>query len=157
MLKAFHKASDKTDAALVYMGEGALRKDIEQYIQEHNLKNVFISGFINQSAVSEFYSLADIYVLCSFSETWGLSTNEAMNFGLPVILSDAVGCAHDLVDGNGYIFKSNDLDDLSTKLLQLLTAGKEKFTEMQKKSFEIVDKYSYREIVNNLQQLETNN
>ena len=44
LLKAFHNVAEKTDSALVYMGEGALRKDIEQYIQEHNLKNVFILG-----------------------------------------------------------------------------------------------------------------
>jgi glycosyltransferase involved in cell wall biosynthesis len=61
------------------------------------------------------YRLANVFVLPSKSETWGLSVNEALASGIPVLVSDRCGCAADLVvDGvNGFIFKSNDLYSLA--------------------------------------------
>jgi glycosyltransferase involved in cell wall biosynthesis len=55
-------------------------------------------GFLNQSEISRAYVAADCLVLPSeASETWGLVVNEAMASGLPCIVSDACGCAEDLV------------------------------------------------------------
>jgi len=54
-------------------------------------------GFRNQSELPRFYDLADVFVLASVDEPWGLSINEVMNAGRPVIVSDQVGCHRDLV------------------------------------------------------------
>jgi len=56
------------------------------------------AGFLNQTELPAAYVAADVLVLPSESETWGLSVNEAMACGLPAIVSDAVGCAPDLID-----------------------------------------------------------
>ena len=56
-------------------------------------------GFQNQRALSRYYHSADLLVLPSVQgETWGLVVNEALHHGLPVVVSDAVGCAPDLVE-----------------------------------------------------------
>lgn len=55
------------------------------------------TGFLNQSEITKAYVAADCLVLPSKSETWGLVVNEAMASGLPCIVSDACGCADDLV------------------------------------------------------------
>ena len=54
-------------------------------------------GFRNQSEMPAFYDLCDLFVLPSHFEPWGLVINEAMNAGKPVIVSDCVGAAPDLV------------------------------------------------------------
>jgi len=118
LLKAF-KLLYTPNTHLVLMGEGPLRKEIEEYIIKNELSNVHLTGFINQSEISKYYSVANIFVMCSgVGETWGLSVNEAMNFGLPILISETCGSAHDLVENgiNGYVFKEGCIDELKSNL-----------------------------------------
>lgn len=145
LLMAYEKIK-KDEKALVFVGEGILRKDIEKYIKEKNLKNIYFAGFKNQTELSKYYALADILVLPSQEgETWGLVVNEAMCFGLPVIISDVVGCGSDLVkEGiNGYIFPVGDIDKLSQRLEDLIE-NPQKRMDFGEKSFEIIQNYSYQ-------------
>jgi glycosyltransferase involved in cell wall biosynthesis len=106
---------------LVLVGEGNLRDSMEAYIAEHKIDRVYFTGFVNQSELPKYYGLADVLVLCSETETWGLSVNEAMACGLPVIVSDTVGCADDLlVHGkNGFIFPKGDLAALEESMFNV--------------------------------------
>lgn len=104
--------------ALVMVGDGELRAEMEAYIQKNNLEYIYLTGFVNQSQISQYYAIGDIFVLCSESETWGLSANEAMNFHMPILLSDTVGSAPDLVkeQWNGATFKKGVIEDLAAKI-----------------------------------------
>jgi glycosyltransferase involved in cell wall biosynthesis len=138
--------------ALIYVGDGELRDEIEKFIQTNNLKNVFLVGFKNQTEISKYYAMSDIFVLPSdVGETWGLVVNEAMNFKLPVIVSDLVGCGRDLVKHgeNGYIFKTGDIKELA-KYLEELIINEEKRKSFGKKSFEIVIGYNYDKTVESI-------
>jgi glycosyltransferase involved in cell wall biosynthesis len=56
-------------------------------------------GFRNQTELSRYYHAADLVVLPSVqSETWGLVVNEALRHGVPCVVSEAVGCAPDLIE-----------------------------------------------------------
>ncbi|MFN2601737.1 MAG: glycosyltransferase family 4 protein [Gemmatimonadaceae bacterium] len=78
-------------------------------------------GFINQSALGEVYAAADVCVLSSTSETWGLVVNEALASGTPCIASDGVGCAPDLIARGvtGEIYPVADVSALSGALAQI--------------------------------------
>jgi glycosyltransferase involved in cell wall biosynthesis len=67
------------------------------------------------------YRVADVFVLPSRSETWGLSINEALACGTPVIVSDKCGASIDLVkeDENGLVFKSEDGQDLLRQMQKM--------------------------------------
>ena len=75
---------------------------------------VFFAPFQNQSAMPRVYAAADLLVLPSESETWGLVVNEAMCMGRPAIVSSRVGCAHDLVvpEETGLVFPAGSIDAL---------------------------------------------
>jgi len=122
LLHAFHIAQLK-NTVLVFVGDGPLKGDIEKYIADNIIKNVVLLGIKYPSEISEFYALADVFVLPSGpGETWGLVVNEAMNFGLPVIVSDMVGCGVDLVHhgDNGFVFPLGDIEYLSQYLSDLI-------------------------------------
>ena len=77
------------------------------------------AGFLNQTEISRAYVAADCLVLPSdHGETWGLGVNEALASGLPCLVSDACGCAEDLVDQE-FSFPMGDRNALAGKLAQL--------------------------------------
>jgi len=85
-----------------------------------------LAGVLNQGRIAEAYTGADVLALPSTwdgsdGETWGLAVNEAMNFGLPVVVSDQVGCAGDLVqDGRtGFVVPHDSTDALVGALVSL--------------------------------------
>ncbi len=80
-------------------------------------------GFQNQTALARLFGLVDLFVLPSRREPWGLVVNEAMSAGLPVVVSDEVGCRPDLVaDGvNGRVYAAGDVGALADALTQVLS------------------------------------
>jgi glycosyltransferase involved in cell wall biosynthesis len=80
------------------------------------------AGFLNQTEIPKAYVAADVLVLPSESETWGLAVNEAMACDLPVIVSEAVGCAPDLVEegATGFSYSNGDIALLARRLETLV-------------------------------------
>src|SRR5262249_878416 len=72
------------NAALVFIGDGPLRANLEQTVREQQLTDVVFAGFRNQCELAPIYAASDIFVLPARFETWGLVVNEAMLFDLPV-------------------------------------------------------------------------
>ena len=122
LMEAFNRLDNK-DYYLVMVGEGKLRSEMESFIQKNNLKNVQLTGFVNQGEIPAYYKVANVFVMCSgIGETWGLAVNEAMIFGTPILVSKTSGCSADLVkEGyNGFIFPEGDIEALKDRLLALL-------------------------------------
>jgi glycosyltransferase involved in cell wall biosynthesis len=109
------------------LGEGPLRPRLEELSRREAPGRVVWQGFVNQAAMPRRLAAADVFVMPSEDEPWGLSVNEAMAVGLPVICSDAVGCAADLVrpDLTGYSYPVGDVAALA-HCLEGLQADREK-------------------------------
>jgi glycosyltransferase involved in cell wall biosynthesis len=130
---------------LIYVGDGEMRGNLEEAVQKHQLKNVRFAGFRNQGELPAFYALADIFVLPSINETWGLVVNEAMNAGCAIITTDQVGSAADLVrsDHNGFTIKACDISALTNALAACL--AEERFRDMGMRSLEIIRGWGIQE------------
>src|SRR5450631_9953 len=123
LLSAFTAVRKVLPCWLVMVGDGELRAEVERRIRESGVENTILPGFLNQDELPMAYTAADIFVLPSgFNETWGLVVNEAMNFSLPIVVSDQVGCGKDLVkEGlNGFTFDHADEAQLVDRLMQLV-------------------------------------
>ena len=144
LLRAFNKLT-QPNVHLIFVGNGALENAMKQ--EAINNKQIHFLPFQNQSFMPAVYRLGDVYCLPSFSETWGLAVNEAMACSIAVLVSDKCGCAADLVKDsvNGYIFKSNNLQDLTEKL-ELIVSNKKHLPAMGKKSFELIQDWSFEAI-----------
>jgi glycosyltransferase involved in cell wall biosynthesis len=106
---------------VVFLGSGQLKNELERLAQESPPVKVFFPGFQNQTQLSRFYHAADLLILPSReNETWGLVVNEALHHGLPCVVSEAVGCAPDLIENGvtGMAFETNSSQSLASALQQ---------------------------------------
>jgi glycosyltransferase involved in cell wall biosynthesis len=106
----------RPDIGLLIVGEGPERKWLEK--QAKNLSQVFFLGFHDWNLLPRFYAAADLLVLPSKHEQWGLVVNEAMASGLPVIATRKVGAAQDLIiEGqSGYVVPENDAEAMASAI-----------------------------------------
>ncbi len=101
---------------LVFVGEGPLRAEIER--RGRPTTRVTLAGFRNQSELPRFYAAADVFALPSEHEVAPLVLNEAMCAALPLVVSDAVPSAPDMVEPgtNGAIYRCGDTEALASAL-----------------------------------------
>ena len=143
LLKAFGRLGME-DASLVFVGAGHLEPELRGQAEE--MPNVRFAPFQNQSQMPRTYAAANLFVLPSHGhgETWGLAVNEALCLGRPVIVSDHVGCAADLVEPgrNGLIFPAGNIDALVAALRDALSDRK-RLVRWGEEGRRIVARYSY--------------
>jgi glycosyltransferase involved in cell wall biosynthesis len=86
----------------------------EVYLKRIAKNNIKFIGEVDNNLLPDIYQKNDVFILPSISEPWGLVVEEALNNGLPVIVSDKVGCAEELIynDYNGIIFNSSEQNSL---------------------------------------------
>ena len=142
LLAAAFTMLNKQDVHLIIAGDGLNKMQLQKKYEDNI--NIHFLPFQNQSQMPLLYGLADVFVLPSLSETWGLVINEAMACAKAVLVSSGCGAAVDLVKSgdNGYIFKSNNLVDLHNKLLSLV-CDTEKVKEMGVRSGILIKKWNY--------------
>jgi glycosyltransferase involved in cell wall biosynthesis len=156
LLQAFSQLVSETDhdVHLLFVGDGPMRDELERHIHAEKLDHsVTLAGFVNQSQLPAYYAAADALVLPSGPmETWGLVVNEAMSAGLPVIVSDAVGCAPDLVEQerNGFVFPYRDTEALASRMNQLTHLSREERKAWGEHSREIIDDFSSEAVAESL-------
>jgi glycosyltransferase involved in cell wall biosynthesis len=125
LMKAFLELEDY-DLVLIMVGDGELGAEVRTLVQAHP-ERFRVLPFQNQSRMPVVYRLGDLLVLPSaYQETWGMAVNEALACGRPVLVSDRVGCAADLVKPgqSGEIFRAGDWENFKEKLEKALeTAG----------------------------------
>jgi glycosyltransferase involved in cell wall biosynthesis len=123
LLEAFESVVAECDnLELVVIGDGPLRSRVEEFADRYPGRVRFL-GRQKQQSVVAWMRASDFLVLPSEHEPWGLVVNEAMICGLPVIVSDACGCADDLVEPrrNGLLFPAGNASVLSMAMKDLTT------------------------------------
>lgn len=109
---------------LLLVGNGEQEKQLRASAADDD--RILFQPFRNQSEMPLVYRLGDVFVLPSKSETWGLAVNESMACCRPAIISDACGCAPELIlqGETGLVFNSTDADDLLKQMQYFNTTEK---------------------------------
>ena len=118
LIRAFGRVCRELDATLAVVGHGPMRPALERLVDELRLNDrVRLVGFLQPDALPTWYAMADLFVLPS-SETWGVVVIEALASGVPVILSNEVGCHPDvLLDRHlGEVVPAGDEEGLARAL-----------------------------------------
>lgn len=107
----------------LFVGEGADRKPIEQFVLDHKLKNVVLAGFVNQSSIGKYYASADVLVCASEYDPHPLVLPESGCFGLPAIVSDRLGCIGKTDTArpgvNALVYRWAEINELANCILKL--------------------------------------
>jgi glycosyltransferase involved in cell wall biosynthesis len=121
LVAAFNKfAANTPDAWLWMAGSGPEEAALKQMAVETG--RIRFLGFRNQSELPKLYAASDVFVLPSEDEPWGLVVNEVMAAGLPVVVTDDVGAAYDLVEAkdSGFVYPVGDINRLADVLRALV-------------------------------------
>ena len=119
LLRAIAQSGDAR-LVLVLAGDGPERERLDELARELGVRLV-LAGDRPWEQISELYAAADVFALLSRREPWGVVVNEAAASGLPLLLSDHVGAARDLLlDGeNGYLVPTDDVTAVADALERL--------------------------------------
>jgi len=151
LLDAFATLKERhQNARLVLVGDGPLRNAVHAKVK--NLHNsVFLPGYVPYSHLPKYFAVSDVFVHPAIDECWGVSVNEAMACGVPVITADGVGAAADLIaEGKtGAVYTNRDSGMLSRKLSELLN-DKEHLAVMSANAKQMISEWSYKQTLREL-------
>lgn len=119
LLNAFARLpAAAASAALLLVGDGSLRDVLAETTTAD--PRIRWTGRLSGTALLDAYAAADVFVLASRFEPWGLVVNEAMAAGLPVIATERVGCVDDLIQNgrNGFIVPARDAEALAKAMIR---------------------------------------
>src|SRR6056297_2111078 len=128
------------------IGHGELLDTLKNQAEKLNLKNIHFLGNLPQNDLPAFYSSADLSVVPSRVEPFGLVAVEALACGTPVIASKAGGLPDFINQDVGRLFRMNDADDLAAKIIMALKNNdKEKKGKTAAKY--ALDKFSWARVI----------
>ena len=120
IVQVFHRVNQKIPSKLLLVGDGPERTSIEMLCRELGVQqDVRFLGKLD--VIEEVLSLADLFLLTSEKESFGLAALEAMACEVPIISSDAGGIPEVNIHGvTGYVSKIGDVDDMAKNAISLL-------------------------------------
>lgn len=137
LIRAF-TALNRNNSVLIIAGAGPEENSLKLLADE--AENIVFCGYVEGEEKGKYYSLADIFVLPTLGDAWGWVVNEAMYFGLPVIVTERAGCAPELVKDNGIIVPAGNVKALKGAMQKLLDNDRLR-RQMGWKSKEYIKKY----------------
>jgi glycosyltransferase involved in cell wall biosynthesis len=122
LVKALGTLGDE-DTGLFVVGSGPLEDGLRNLCCSQGARNVYFEGFRQQEELPRYYALADVLVLPSTREVWGLVVNEALASGLYVLCSNRAGAGYDLIEEgwNGRLFDPQGVGQLGELIRETKT------------------------------------
>lgn len=128
---------------LLIVGEGEERKALLERLDKAGIAYHYV-GYAMQEELPRYYNQSRLMVFTTRRDAWGVTANEAMMCGLPVLVSRAAGCANDLVrDGfNGYVLENNNPEEWAERIASLL-GNPDLYRQFSDKAVVTAKEYNY--------------
>lgn len=133
---------------LTIIGEGIEENALKELATKLGImRNIEFYGYKNRKELIEFYRIADIFILPTIQDCFGLVITEAMCAGLPVIVSKYADGAYDLVNNgiNGLIIDPYNTKEF-TKSIEMLLTDPMKIEQMSKQAYVKLNNFSISEV-----------
>ena len=138
-----------SDIKLFLVGDGPLKESLEKYVRELDLtKNIIFTGFLDKKGKEKYIMDSSIFVLPSYTESFGLVLIEAMSYGLPCIAFDSSDGAKELLkDDIGVLIENRDKNLMAKEIINLIN-NKQKLNEYSKKEYKYCQRYLLSNVKN---------
>lgn len=134
------KAVENLNVQLKIAGTGPLEEDVRQYVADKKISNIMFLGFKTGKDLSNIVGNAKAIILPSeWYENGPYSAIEALQLGRPIIGAD-IGGIPELIDNNGYLFKSRNIDSLKDAILKLEKLDNEQYGVFKDNSLNLFEK-----------------
>ena len=145
-------ASNVSNDVIFYIVGGKPTEEYKKIISDLNLKNIRFLDFMQKNILFKYYQIADLFVLPTREDIWGLVINEAMANGLPIITTNKCVAGEELIDQNGILIESEDVESLSKNINKIL------FDDLLQKeyatnSLEIIRNYTIENMASRIYQI----
>lgn len=121
VVKVFSRVREKTPVKLLFVGDGPERIKVQETCRSLGICND-ITFLGRQDAVEDLLSIADLFVLPSAKESFGLAALEAMACGVPVISTNVGGLPEVNIEGlTGYLCEVGDIERMAQKSIEILS------------------------------------
>ncbi|SDI98584.1 N-acetyl-alpha-D-glucosaminyl L-malate synthase BshA [Salimicrobium halophilum] len=153
VVRSFHLIREEVASKLILVGDGPEYNQVYDLVQRLGLEeDVLFVG--KQERVQELYSIADVKLLLSEKESFGLVLLEAMACGVPCIGTNIGGIPEVIENGkNGYVVEAGALEEVSRNAVRLLT-DEDHRNELKKQAMDTVNKkFSAARIVQQYEEL----
>lgn len=142
LIRALGKIKD-TNVKLIILGEGPEKENLESLINEEMLEDrVILPGFVSEERKFQYLNCADIYVLSSVHEGFGIVLQEAMQVGLPIVSTNYGGQVDVIEEGeNGLLVEHCSVDALVSGINKLLSNG-DLMSKLEQNNLQAIKKYN---------------
>lgn len=132
----------------IYLVGGQPSEELRDLVEQLSIENVYFVDFMPKEKLWKYYQAADLFVLSTRDDPWGLVVNEAMANALPVITTTRCIAGLEMVeDGvNGFLYEPEDMERLK-EILFSFSCGKESLVAMSQASLETAGKYTIERMV----------
>ena len=145
LLKVYKRLKkDYPEWTLDIVGDGVERENIEEFIKNNELEeNVTLHGFQGKEYIDKLLNKSSIYLMTSYTESFGIVLIEAMSHGVPCIAYDSAEGAREIINSgeNGYLIKHRNLEAMVKKIEDLIKDKKERI-RIGSQARESVKKYT---------------
>ena len=150
LIRAIHQISSEIDVTLEIVGNGGERDTLKKLSVELGVEDrVKFLGFVSEEELPKAYERASVFAMPSIAELQSIATMEAMASGRPVIAANAMALPHLVHSGdNGYLYEPEDVDELSMRLREVLTADKHELERMSENSLHLIQAHDITNTLN---------
>ncbi|KKD39242.1 glycosyltransferase family 4 protein [Limnoraphis robusta] len=137
------KKQGHTNYTVLIVGDGSQQEELQQFCQENDLTDcVQWVGRVNYGELGEYFQKADVFVLPTLEDTWGMVVLEAMILGKPILCSKWAGASELITDGqNGYCFDPYHPEQLAN-LMRCFIENPELVVSMGAQSEALMNQYA---------------
>lgn len=148
LLNAFYGFNDEVG---LYLVGGGMTDEYKAIIKEKRIKNCHFIPHLQLEELKNYYRIADVFVLPTRSDTWGLVINEAMIYGLPIVTTKSCVAGLELIDDsvNGYLVNSEDYEAMKNRIAKLL-ADNNACREIGIRNFDKIHCYTFENMASQI-------